>query len=372
MIGVVLLHTAEDSCRYSVAKKYTQLSFDYCMADRLGDSDYEFLSVQDLEWVPVENYDYCIILTPGVILEYSYWESKIRPLVEKSKAGHITFDNPYFWIVRHTGTDIQHIKLDRHYPYIDASTEDSFAQTHTAVMTGLVQNSNISYIIHNEIPQPVKRHDHLDFVMTVSSGFYINFVLHQSDFSTYTSVHHLDVSPMSLRVRKYTIDNWNGKDFYAWMDHLYEKFPLLEVFNGRYRLHSHHPSAKRCWQHVQDTFGDKWLSHWKRYQQCQHTYNTVNFGDNQQLRRTLDSLDLAGAGAFWWNGALKRMPANVLKNSRQSFTGALDFVNTLAEYNPNIAGYGSDHCVTPFNGNTVLEISDILVQDSREALWKKY
>ena len=372
MIGIVLLHSDNDSWRYSVAKNYTQLSFDYCMADRLGNRDYDFIKTTNLDSVPVEEYDYCLILKPGVILEYSYWESKIRPLVEKSTAGYITFDNPHFWILRHTGAGSEHVTLDKHYPCIDADTDDSFAQTHTAVMSGLVQNSNISYIIHNEIPNPVKRHDHLDFVMTVSSGFYINYVLNLGNFDKHTSVHHMDVSPMSLQVRKYTIDNWDGTDFYAWMDHVYERFPLLEVFNGKYRLHSHHPSARRCWQHVQDTFADGWLRHWQTYQQCQHTFNTVNFGDNIQLRRTLDNLDLSGKGAFWWNGALKRMPANVLKNSRQSFQGAQNFVNTLAEYNADIAGYGSDHCVTPFNGDAVTEISDRLTEDSREALWKRY
>ena len=51
------------------------------------------------------------------------------------------------------------------------------------------------------------------------------------------------------------------------MDHIYKRFELLEIFNGKYRLHSHHPAARRCWQHVVDTFGtgdtepgsEKWL-----------------------------------------------------------------------------------------------------------------
>ena len=177
---------------------------------------------------------------------------------------------------------------------------------------------------------------------------------------------------MSLRVRKYTIENWDGEDFYAWMDHIYKRFELLEIFNGKYRLHSHHPAARRCWQHVLDTFDGTWVDHWRRYQQCKHTYNVCNFGDTGMLRNTLDKLDLKGNGAFWWNGALKRLPANVLKSSQQSYTGALDFFNTIAEYNPNIAGYGSDHCVTPVNGETIQSIANNLVANSREALWKKF
>lgn len=371
MIGIILLCNDNESWQYNVAKNYTRLNFDYCMNDRVGNTDYEFIEVFDLDFVELKKYDYCLVLTPGVILEYSYWESKIRPIVEKSTANKITFDNPYFWIIRHCGTGTQYIHLDRYYPYIDSSTEDSFSQTHTSCMSGLVQNSNISYIIHNEIPQPVNCHEHLNFVMTVSSGFYVNYILRLSNFDKKTNIHHIDVSPMSLHVRKYTIENWNGCHFYDWMDHLYEKFPLLEVYNGKYRLHSNHPSARRCWQHVQDTFGDEWLEHWHRYQQCKHTYNVCNFGDNVMLRNTLSNLDLSGKGAFWWNGALKRMPANVLKSSEQSHRSALEFFNTLREFNSDIAGYGSDHCVTTFNGDTMDEICTRLNKNSREELWKK-
>lgn len=371
MIAVVLLHNGSNTWRYSVAKNYTQLNFDYCMADRVGDSDYQFFQTQDINSIDVNKFEYCIVLRPGIIFEYSYWESKVRSLVEATDAGIIRFNNPNVWIIRAGGTGEITLELDRYYPTVDPTDDDTFSQTHTSSMNTLVQNSNISYIIHNEIPNPKQAHQNLDFAMTVSSGFYINYVLNLSSFDSNTSVHHMDVSPMSLTVRQYTIENWNGEDFYAWMDHIYKRFELLEIFNGKYRLHSHHPAARRCWQHVVDTFGTGWLDHWQQYQQCKHTFNTVNFMDNTQLRTTLNQLDLKGNGAFWWNGALKRLPANVLKSSDQSYQGAIDFFRTLAEYNPDIAGYGSDHCVTSFNGATMDEICTELNKNSREELWKK-
>lgn len=369
MIAVILLDNGTDTWRYRVAKNYTQLNFDYCMADRFADdTGHEFLVTDDISRIDVSKYELAIALQPGVIFDYNRWEGQIKNTVLNTQSGVVKLHpNVTVYNSQYPGTT----QLSMHFPCIDPESDDSFAQSHSSVMNTIVQNSNVSFIIHNEIPNPQPRHSHLDFAITVSSGFYINFVLHQSDFSTHTNVHHVDVSPMSLRVRKYTIENWNGQDFYAWMDHIYEKFELLDIYNGKKKLRSFSPATKKVWQHVSDTFGNAWLDHWHRYQQCQHTYNVCNFGDNQMLRNTLDGLDLTGKGAFWWNGALKRLPANVLKSSQQSYQGALEFFHTLAEYNPDIAGYGSDHCVTPLNGETMDEICTQLDKNSRELLWKK-
>jgi hypothetical protein len=208
--------------------------------------------------------------------------------------------------------------------------------------------------------------------MTVSSGFYINYVLHQSNFTNNTRIHHIDVSPMSLAVRKYTVENWDGHNFYEWMDHVYDKFPLLEIFNGKYRLHSHHPAARKCWQHVLDTFGkDGWINHWTKYTSCKHTYNHCNLMDNSKLHETFNKLNMTGNGAFWWNGALKRLPANILKTSTQSHVGSLQFMNTLALQNPDTSVYGSDHCTNPFNGISVKDAISQATHDSRDLLWKR-
>jgi len=373
MKAVILLDDPQNTdWKYLVVKNYTQLNFDYCMADRIGDSTYAFFKTDNIDTVNLSNYEYALVLTPGVIFEFSYWESAIRSQVEKSTAKEITFDNDYIKVLRANGTGTEHIILDRLLPVVDASTDDSFAMTHNSAMSTLVQNSNISYIIHNEIPNPIKSHTSLDWAMTVSSGFYINYVLRQSEFTTNTAIHHIDVSPMSLAVRRYTIENWDGHNFYDWMDHVYVKFPLLEIFNGKYRLHSHHPAARKCWQHVVDTFGyDGWIAHWEQYTACKHTYNHCNLMDNDKLYKTFANLDMKGNGAFWWNGALKRLPANILKTSAQSHTGALNFMNALSDHNPETSVYGSDHCTNPFNGISVEQAIEEASYDSRDLLWKR-
>ena len=54
---------------------------------------------------------------------------------------------------------------------------------------------------------------------------------------------------------KYTIKNWDGKDFYLWFDHLHNKFPMLKLFSKSI--------SKQCVEHMEQTFNTNWLDHWK-------------------------------------------------------------------------------------------------------------
>ena len=377
--AVVILKSPQDNWRDHVAANYTKLCFDYCMASRVDKPDVEFFETNYWESVVplLDNYDYVLILSAGVLFEYSYWEDQIKSLVEENiNNGNITFsDCDYITVSKKGNIDkpVQDIKLGKQFPYVDSSTEDTFSKTHINAMEILVHNSNLSYLIHNEIPVVNKGTTQpLDYAITLSSGFYINYVLDVNTFTDNTVVHHVDVSRMSLYARQYMIENWSGGNFLGYLDYMYKKFPMLELFNGKHRLHSHHPAAQKCWNHVIETFGEEgWMQHWKKYKNLKHTYNHVNLQNNTNLRKTLGKYDLTGNGAFWWNGALKRMPANVLKSSDQSYESAKEFLSTLEFINPDMIAYGSDHCVTEFNGCTVKQALSTMSTNSRENLWKK-
>lgn len=375
--AVVVTHQVERDWREEVAINYTKLCFDYCMASRVDKPDIDFYETADINSiVNIDKYDYILVLKAGVMFEYSYWEDQVKSIVEdsfKNDTQHdIEFDEN-IKVLRHGSNDCKTIKLNRKYPFVDSTTEDTFSKTHMDAMEILVHNSNLSYLIHNEIPNVVRGSTQpLDYAITLSSGFYINYVLEINDFTQATQVHHVDVSRMSLYARQYMIENWDGQNFLAWLDHMYEKFPMLELFNGKQRLHSHHPAAQKCWQHVIDTFSEKgWVDHWKKYKTLQHTFEYVNLQNHNKLRSVLGKHNLTGNGAFWWNGALKRMPANVLKSNEQSYTSVKDFLAVLESINPDMIAYGSDHCVTEFNGCTITEAIKKISINSREHLWKK-
>lgn len=375
--AVCIVHSGRKTWQEEVAVNYTKLCFDYCMASRVDKPNIDFYDIDVLEAAILDTikqkYDYVLLLRAGVLFEYSYWEDKVKEIVESNIEQYDIKFNENISVQRNGNTTWHKISLLKEFPYVDYTDENTFSKTHIDAMEILVHNSNLSYLIHNEIPVVAKGTTRpLDYAITLSSGFYINYVLDINTFTDSTVIHHVDVSRMSLYAKQYMIENWSGGNFLSYLDHMYEKFPMLELFNGKHRLHSHHPAAKKCWQHVLDTFGElEWIEHWKKYKNLKHTYNYVNLQNNANLRSALGKYDLTGNGAFWWNGALKRMPANVLKSSEQSYESAKEFLSTLEFINPNMIAYGSDHCITEFNGCTVKEANKQMFFNSREKLWKK-
>jgi hypothetical protein len=77
-----------------------------------------------------------------------------------------------------------------------------------------------------------------------------------------------------------------------------------------------------------------------------------------------------GNGVFWWNGALKRMPSNLLKDSNASHVYAIKFIEHIADHNPNTVCYGSDHCLQQYNGLPAsVAAQRVNEANSRELLW---
>lgn len=353
-----------------VALNYTQLNFDYSLLSRIDSADFDFYVADS--FVAMDDYEYTIVLKAGTLLGYTYYENVIAPKVD-GKYEFYYFpnnDSIFIWCPRGKGKTTFDIGYT--LPYVNPESPDTFSATHDSAIQMLIDQSNISYIIHNEIPEPEPgAYGPIEWAMTVSSGFYINYVLDVCDFDTDAEIHHVDISKLSLRVRQYTIENWDGHNFYGWMDHLYEKFPLLDVYNGKHRYHSNHPAAIRCWEHVIETFGEEgWVEHWQCYQKLNHFYHNCNLGDHAKFKKILqDHSPREKYSAFWWDGALKRLPANLLKTSDQSMNMIETFLTILKNENPELIAYGSDHCGIEFNGITVTEALELLT-NSRKYIWK--
>ena len=217
--------------------------------------------------------------------------------------------------------------------------------------------------MHNEIPTPKSFNKEIEWAMTVSSGFYINYVLYNNGFKDDANIHHIDISKPSLRIRRYTIEHWDGQDFNLWVEHLHKKFPLLNMFSKSI--------SSQCLEHMEQTFDTNWLEHWKKYKQCNHYYHFCNLNDNKSLINILNKHNPnKKVSTFWWNGALKRLPGSILKTSEQSFQSVKTFLETLNSYNSNMVAYGNDHCITEYNGITVKEAINKTMHNSRESLWK--
>ena len=371
MKAFVIVHDKPlDTWFYNVACNYTKLNFDYCMADRFEENaDWHFYETNELKWDKFKNYEFTIAVNPGVIFPYSYFNRKIQHQIGKYKLLKVGPAQIYC----PTGKGESEIKLPYNFAYINPANADTFSETHDQAIDMVLRNSNLAYVVHNEVPMPVYGLDKpVKWAMTVSSGFYINYILEDAGFDQNTIVNHIDISKSSLAVRKYTIENWDGKEYLKWLDHLYEKFPLLDVFNGGQFKRGHKPTH-HVLAHMDEKWktARKWEEHWKLYQKCKHNYYVCNLGDSQAFKKILDNHSSYEQSIFWYNGALKRQPANVNKTSKQSHQNSKKFMETLVNYNPNMLVYGSDHCCNKFNGITCAEALEQMDQDSRALIWKQ-
>jgi len=345
----------KDDCGCDIALNYTQLNFDYCMAGRINKPEFEFFITHDVKLINIYRYEYVIVVDSGTILPYTYYEEQLHDKIKDSNAEYIDIV-PHITIIKPGGKGREELIPNWIIPFIDSSS-------HEGVTNLLLKNSNTCYIMHNEIPivKCVTDKD-IEWAMTLSSGFYINYILYNNGFKENADIHHIDISKPSLYIRKYTIKNWDGKDFYLWFDHLHNKFPMLKLFSKSI--------SKQCVEHMEQTFNTNWLDHWKKYQQCNHQYHYCNLNDISSLINILDKHNPSKkVSTFWWNGAHKRLPANVMKTSKQGFESVKIFLETLNNYNSNMVVYGSDHCVNEYNGITVKEAIKKTKYNSRDKLW---
>lgn len=327
-----------------IALNHTQLNFDYCMASRVGQPDFEYFVTYNWELVDIDKYDHVIVAKSGTIFPYGYYETLVDQINEIEAKfidiGPVT-------VIKPSGIN-DRVSITPNWQMDD-------------IAHVVVKNSQGVYILHNEIPIVKSATDKdVEWAMTLSSGFYINYILKNNGFKENADIHHVDISKQSLMVREYTIKNWDGLDFYYWVKHLHKKFPMLKLFSKKV--------SGAVLAHMDQYFVD-WLDHWKMYQNCNHHYHycNINFIDNiLQKHSPRDK-----SSVFWFNGALKRMPANLNKTSRQGYEATKQFLNTLGVHNQDMIVYGSDHCVNEYNGISVRDAIRKTTFDSREKLWKR-
>ena len=345
----------KDDWGCDIALNYTQLNFDYCMVGRINKPEFEFFITHDIKLINVYRYEYVIVVDSGTIIPYTYYEEQLHDKIKDSNAEYIDIV-PHITIIKPGGKGREELKLNWTIPFVNSSSHESITNL-------LLKNSNTCYIMHNEIPVAKCATDKdIEWAMTLSSGFYINYILNNNRFKEDANIHHIDISKPSLHIREYTTKNWNGEDLYSWVDHLHNKFPMLKLFSKSI--------STQCVEHMEQTFNSNWLSHWKKYQQCNHHYHHCNLNDISSLINILDKHSPSKkVSTFWWNGALKRLPANIMKTSKQGCESVKIFLETLNNYNSNMIVYGSDHCVTEYNGITVKSAIKRTKYNSRDKLW---
>lgn len=362
--AVVIINNGDEWFQ-KVALNYTQLSIDHSVSSRYIQSDYSYYIRSTFNQDEFRTYDYVLVLNAGVLLLWGNYEKNVLPFIGNEEYTNIG-ENAYVWQPSGNGTK----DIDLYLGFISSDTHESFVSTHSASIINLIDDSNISYLMHYEIPIYGGVSHQMDWAITVGSGFFVNGLLHHHGFHSGTEVHHIDISKMSLEARKYTIEDWNGKNLPAWINHLYYRFRSMKLFN-RNKFTEADKDYMAIWEDLQESFGDDWIDHWKKYRALNHKFHRLNICELDQVKKLLDQMPSPN-GVIWWNGALKRMPSNLLKDSKASHDYAISFVKEIEKRYPGVVCYGSDHCLQQYNGLDARIVLKLIEQEnSRDTLWQK-
>jgi len=348
-----------------IAVNYSQLSIDHAVSSRLDSEQFDYIIASNFDEAKFNDYDVVIVIDAGAILLYGYYEQFFTdlPLVRKTYLSNGVFAfQPAYEGESHTSL--------RTIEQVDTTNIDTFAETHSSISTNLINDSNMTYFMHNELPVFGKVTQPLSWAATVSSGFFVNAIMNHHGFTDDCKIHHFDISKISLHVREYTIRNWDGTNVFEWIDHIHDKFPSMRLFN-KGKLTERDPSFKRIWKSHIEYFGEvAWKEHWDKYVKLDHSYYRINISDMTSVNQMFKSIDTDKQGAIWWNGSMKRIAANVMKTSNQSHLYSTKFLEKLSSYNNNMICYGSDHCLQQYDGIPAIDCLKLVkMENSRNSLW---
>ena len=366
-IAFVLNETGNE-WHHNVAKNYSQLNIDFIMSSRVNSGyDVSFFTTKEFSINNFTSFDIVVSFNAGYIIGWGFFVSKILKDVKHIKAGTIHIDNNFtIYKPSYSGE----ARYDKNIPYVSTESHSSFIDSHSHAIDNLLRDSNMSYIVHNEYPNFSSIKQKTSWAVTVSSGFFINMVMHNHGFDNDTKVYHIDVSKISLQARQYTIENWNGNDINNWIKHLYDVFPSIKLFNKR-KYTKEDNDYLDVMNDVYEYFGDNWQSHWKQYQALDHSFEYLNISNNQHVNKFIKKLP-QGNGLIWWNGALKRMPGNLLKTTDDSHRSAINFLESINSTDSNVICYGSDHCFQKYDGIYADQcVKQVKQYNSRDKLWQQ-
>ncbi len=182
---------------------------------------------------------------------------------------------------------------------------------------------------------------------SVAAGFKPNRILQTHGFNASSRVVYFDYSPKALEIKKYMVDQWDGEDFPDLVDQLFAAFPYPETF---YQLwgdltpeNVDLSDIQRMWQRELDRWGTARIfrDHWQAYRQIQHEYVCCNLlTDPSPL---FERIAGESSAIIWWSNAFFTVYGNwfyTLDQRRQIYD---NWIQRIAELNPDLYLFGSDH-----------------------------
>jgi hypothetical protein len=187
----------------------------------------------------------------------------------------------------------------------------------------------------------------LSSLYSVAAGFKPNMMLHSLGFDTATRMVFFDYSTIALEIRKVIVSEWDGADFPQFVRYLMKNFPSDKVF---YQLWANLTPDNIAWGDLERLWLDeieKWggesafREHWQLYRNLEHEYVHCNLLDHQD--ELLETMRREPNSAIWWSNAFFTVYSNWLHTADERKRIYDNWLEILAERNPDIFIYGSDY-----------------------------
>jgi hypothetical protein len=199
----------------------------------------------------------------------------------------------------------------------------------------------------------------LSSLYSVAAGFKPNRILQTHGWDASTRVVYFDYSPNALAVKKYMVDHWDGNDFPKFVDRLFDGFPYPETFyqlwDGLTPENVEPRDIQRMWQRELERWGtaQSFREHWQAYRKLPHEFVCCNvLTDPSPL---YDQFVRESSAVIWWSNAFFTVYGNwfyTLDERRQMYE---NWIRQIAERNPDLLLFGSDHNNVNVNSLGALE-----------------
>jgi hypothetical protein len=207
---------------------------------------------------------------------------------------------------------------------------------------------------------------------SVASGFKPNVILDSHGFDERTRIVFFDYSANALEARRLLVDEWDGSDFPAFARYLFERLPhpaaFYQLWSGATPDTVDPRLLDDAWERELGRWGGEasFAQHWRRYRELRHQFvhcDVLNGG-----RPLVESVEREPDAVIWWSNAFFSVSGNWLYGLDERRRRYEDWIDALAERNPDLFLYGSDFWCNSVNNVQAADYRDLLRAACRDGL----
>lgn len=194
----------------------------------------------------------------------------------------------------------------------------------------------------------------LSTLYSVAAGFKPSWILRAHGATEAARVVYVDYSPDALAVKQLCLAEWDGDDFPSFIRHIFRRFPhpatFYQLWADRTPDDVDDADIERIWQDELSRWGGAaaFKEAWARHRRLRHDFICCDLlSDHAAL---LSAMTPAPGAVIWWSNAFFTVATNWKHPVTERRALYERWIEALADRDPGIWIYGSDHNNVSVNG----------------------